>query len=121
MKTTITTLLLLGLVTGCVYNYPYSHPPGGPGPGATYPTSQYTVINNTGYLLKVYQDGKYLTDLRVGEVLPVRGTLLWRNTIVTVTGVDNNGNFVGSDSWTYQFGVPEAWTVVNLNSPRRPR
>lgn len=124
MKNIATSILLLVLATGCVYNYPYSHPPGGAGgppPGSTFPTSQYTVINNSGYMLKVYQDGKYLGDLPIGQVQGIKGTLLWRSTIVTVTGVDNNGDFVGSDSWKYEFGVPEAWTVLSLNSPRRPR
>lgn len=124
MKNILTSIILLVLATGCVYNYPYSHPPGGAGgppPGSTYPTSQYTLINNTGYTLKVYQDGKYIADAHIGQVVPIKGTLLWRTTVVTVTGVDKAGDFVGSDSWVYQFGVPEAWTVVNLNSPRPPR
>lgn len=77
-------------------------------------TSQYTVINNTPYLLKVYQDGEYKSDLQPGLIHQVRGTLLWRNTTVTVTGVDSGGNFVGSDSYQYQFGVPTAWTVTSL-------
>jgi hypothetical protein len=77
-------------------------------------TSQYTVINNTPYVLKVYQDGEYKSDLPPGLIHRVRGTLLWRNTIVTVTGVDNCGTFIGSDSFMYQFGVPTAWTVTSL-------
>ena len=77
-------------------------------------TSQYTVINNTPYVLKVYQDGEYQSDLPPGLIHRVRGTLLWRNTMITVTGVDTNGTFVGSDSLLYQFGVPTAWTVTSL-------
>ena len=121
MKTSLAALLLV-LATGCAYNYPYSHSTiGAQAPPPEMPTSQYTVINNSGYKLMVYQDGKYIGDLPLGGVLPVKGTLLWRSTIVTVTALDANGAFVGSDSWKYAFGVPEAWTVLSLNAPRRPR
>ena len=108
------------LATGCAYNYPYSHSSIGAGAAPSMPTSQYTVVNNSGYKLTVYQDGKYISDLPIGGVLPVKGTLLWRSTIVTVTALDANGDFVGSDSWKYEFGVPEAWTVMRLNRPHRP-
>jgi len=114
--------LLALTVSGCSYNYPYSHSAintaGGPPPEA--PTSDYTVINNSGYPLKVYQDGKYVGDLAVGQVRCVKGTLLWRRTVVSVTAFDN-GNYVGADSWIYEFGVPEAWTVTRLNRPKAPR
>ena len=109
------------LISGCSYNYPYSHPPGGAQAGATYPTSQYTVVNNSGFKLKVYQDGEFKNDLAVGDVQGIKGTLLWRRTVVTVTGTDLQGNYVGSDSWTYEFGTPEAWTVIRLNKPQEPR
>lgn len=79
-------------------------------------TSQYTVINNTPYVLRVYQDGEYQSELQPGLIYRVRGTLLGRNTMVTVTGVDNDGTFVGSDSLLYQFGVPTAWTVISLTA-----
>jgi hypothetical protein len=95
----ILIVLLLALCAGCKTS-----------------TSQYTVINNTPYLLKVYQDGEYRNDLQPGLIHRVQGTLLGRNTIVTVTGVDTNGTFVGSDSYQYQFGVPTAWTVTSLTA-----
>lgn len=79
-------------------------------------TSQYTLVNNTPYLLKVYQDGEVKTNLPPGELHQVRGTLLWRNTVVTVTGTDSCGTFIGSDSYIYQFGVPTAWIVSTLNT-----
>ncbi len=79
-------------------------------------TSQYTLVNNTPYLLKVYQDGEYKSDLQPGLIHQVKGTLLWRNTVVTVTGVDSSGVIIGSDSFSYQFGTPMAWTVTSLNA-----
>lgn len=93
-------LLLLALCAGCKTSI-----------------SQYTVVNNTPYVLKVYQDGELKNKgLPPGEIHRVRGTLLWRNTIVTVIGVDNCGTFLGSDSFMYQFGTPTAWTVMSLNA-----
>lgn len=116
-------ILALVLSTGCAYHYPYStsaiNTAGGPPPEA--PTSDYTVINNCGYVLKVYQDGKYVGDLGLGQVRCVKGTLLWRRTVVSVTGFAADGTYVGSDSWIYEFGVPEAWAVTRLNKPKAPR
>ena len=99
MKNILASLLLLALCAGCKTS-----------------RSQYTVINNTPYQLKVYQDGEFKSELPPGLIHRVRGTLLWRNTIVTVTGVDSCGAFIGSDSFMYQFGVPTAWTVSTLNA-----
>lgn len=117
---TMSALVLTLLLSACSYNYPYSHPPATT-VVATFPTSQYTIVNNSGYRLKVYQDGQFLNDLDVGEVQGIKGTLLWRRTVVTVTGTDLKGSYVGSDSWTYEFGTPEAWTVTRLNKPHEPR
>jgi hypothetical protein len=99
MKHILILLLLLALCVGCATT-----------------TSQYTVVNNTPYVLKVYQDGEYQSDLQPGMIHRVRGTLLGRNTVVTVTGFDSSGAFLGSDSYIYQFGVPTAWTVSTLNT-----
>ena len=121
MKNIATPILLLVLATGCSYNYPYSHSSIGTAAPPVMPASQYSLVNNSGYTLKVYQDGKYTGDASIGQVLPIRGAFLWRNTVVTVTGVDARTNYVGSISWIYQFGVPEAWTVTKLNEPQEPR
>jgi hypothetical protein len=119
---TLTSLLAAVLLSGCAYNYPYSHSSIGAGAAPPeVPSSQYTIVNNTDYKLAVYQDGQYIGDLNVGGVFPVRGGMLWRNTVVTVTGTDPDGRFIGSASWKYQFGIPEAWTVVSLNAPRPRR
>ena len=85
------------------------------------PGSQYTVINNSGYRLNVYQDGKYVGVAEVGQVVPVKGALLWSKTVVSVTGYDSDGSYVGSNSWIYEYGTPEAWTVHNLYNPKRPQ
>lgn len=106
---------LLWLATaGCSYTYNKNTLPPALGPAR----SQYTLINNTGYVLDVYQDGKYLGKAEVGRVLPVYGTLLWRRTVVSVTGRDDAGHYVGTRSWVYEYGVPEAWTVSTLDKPQ---
>ena len=103
MKNIIASILLLALGAGCKST-----------------SSQYTVVNNTPFMLKVYQDGAYKGELPPGLIHQVKGTLLWRNTIVTVTGVDSCGAFIGSGSFLYQFGVPVAWTVTDLTSIGQP-
>jgi hypothetical protein len=120
MKTYI-LLTALALASGCSYNYPYSHSSIGSSAPPEMPTSQYTVVNNSGYPLKLYQDGQYMGEVPLGQVRPIKGTLLWRRTVVTVTGCDSSGSYIGSDSWTFEFGVPEAWTVIKLNKPKQPR
>lgn len=114
--------LLALCFTGCTYNYPYSYSSINTGAAPVNGVrSQYTIVNNSGYRLKIHQDGKYVGEAQVGQVVPVKGTLLWQKTVVTVTGYDAQGNYVGSDSWIYEFGTPEAWTVHRLNKPREPR
>jgi len=123
MKTSL-ILLALALTSGCTYNYPYSRSSIGAGAGQPVPDlpgSQYTVVNSSGYRLAVYQDGKYICDAEIGQVIPIKGPLLWNKTVVTVTGRDAEGSYVGSSSWIYEFGTPEAWTVQRLTKPKAPQ
>lgn len=115
MRTTI-ALLAAVMLTGCVYNYPYSHN-GGIAPSNA--TSMYTVINNSGYTLAVYQDGRPLGTIRLGQVLPIKTGILWSTTVVTVTGMLPDGSYVGSASWIFECGIAEAWSVTKLNKPSR--
>lgn len=113
----IIALLAAVMLTGCVYNYPYSHNNGAVSSGGT---SMYTVINNSGYTLAVYQDGKPLGTIRVGQVLPIKTGFLWSTTVVTVTGTLPDGSYVGSAPWIFECGIAEVWTVTRLNKPQRP-
>jgi|MudIll2142460700_1097286.scaffolds.fasta_scaffold03963_8 hypothetical protein len=115
MRSTL-ALLAAVMLTGCVYNYPYSHN-GGPVPSGI--SSMYTVINNSGYTLAVYQDGKPIGTLRLGQVLPIKTGFLWSSTVITVTGTLPDGSYVGSASWIFEAGVAEAWSVTRLNRPNR--
>jgi len=115
--------MLAAALTGCTYNYPYSRSSiGSTGqPVPDLPGSQYSLVNNSGVKLLVFQDGKYIADAPPGQVVPIKGALLWSKTVVTVTGYNQDGTYVGSDSWIYEFGTPEAWTVHSLNKPKPPR
>jgi hypothetical protein len=80
----------------------------------------FSVVNNSTCILAVYQEGKYLGDLEIGMVMPVKATLLWQRTVITVVGHDTSGNHQGSDSYIFEYGVPEVWTVSRLLQPARP-
>ena len=123
MKTTLAITTAIALLTGCTYNYPYSRSSIGASgqPVPDLPGSQYSLVNNSGYRIDVHQDGKYIGVAQPGQVVPIRGALLWSKTVVTVTGYASDGSYVGSNSWIYEFGTPEAWTVHQLNKPRQPR
>lgn len=118
MKRTI-TLLAAVLLTGCAYNYPYSHVGMGPLPADT-PTSMYTVINNSGHKLALYQDGRYLGDLGVGQVQPIRTGFLWTRTVIVATGTTPDNKYVGAATWTFEHGIAEAWSVTKLRQPEKP-
>lgn len=121
MKTTA-LLLMLALAGGCTYNYPYSQSTIGAGhPTPSLSGSQYSLVNNCGYRLEVYQDGKLVCGAAPGQVVPIKGALLWNKTLVTITGFAADGSYVGTDSWTYEFGRPEVWSVHRLNRPQSSR
>ena len=108
-------LLLLLLLPGCCWQ-PY--PP--QGNCYPYPTGQ-SIVNNSGYVLDVFQDGVPIAqNIAVGQVLPVRVGYFQRTTSIVVTGHTETGTYVGSDTYLFQFGAPEAWNVLRLYSPKPP-
>lgn len=107
---------LLVILTGCCCWQPYP-PQGNYHP---YPTGQ-SVVNNSGYVLDVFQDGVPIArNVTVGQVLPVRVGCFQRTTSVVVTGHTEAGDYVGSDTYIFQFGAPEAWSVMRLYAPKPP-
>lgn len=79
----------------------------------------YSVVNNTGWLLDVVQDGIVIcTDLETGKVMPLRNPLWHNKTVVVVTGHDKAGNYIGTATWTFISQTPEAWTVTRLLKPQ---
>ena len=115
MKTTLTTLCcsLLLLLAGCC-SY---HPPGFGCPNM----SGLALLNNSGFVLDVYQDGVLIgKNLGVGQVLPIRAVLFQKNTVLVVTGHTPTGDYVGSDTHIFDYNAPEAWSVNRLYVPKHP-
>lgn len=82
----------------------------------------YSVVNNTGLMLDVVQDGVTIsTGLATGQVLPLRNPIWRHKTVVTVLGHDATGGYVGTATWTFVSETPEAWTVTRLASPKESR
>jgi hypothetical protein len=82
------------------------------------PHTGYSVVNNSGVSLDIYQDG-----IRVAQISD-RGTccrsdpsfssaratsLPWATTL--------NGAYTGTDHWTFLSGLPEVWSVGKLYQP----
>jgi len=122
------TLPLLALLTGCVVCNP---PPSGDGYcndgcGKKHRkvyrclfTSGYSMVNNTGSVLDVFQDGVLIhRGVQTGQVVAVRPAFLV-NTTITVVGRTETGEYVGTDSWIYG-NAPEVWTITRLYKPQPP-
>jgi hypothetical protein len=136
----VKTLLLLPLVllTGCA-SFKYT--------STVLELPKSTLVNNSGYTLKVYQNGDYVCDLTNGCVMVVKNSNsyfpsgpaygynqyglysmphfslepCYDKTLVSVTGYDSNGSYVGASSWTYMWSSPENWTVTRLYKPQEPQ
>jgi len=96
-------LLVLVLFSGCVIVEPRR-------------ASDFTVVNNTHYDLAVYQDGEFSANLHPGGVLKA-DNFMWRRKAVTAVATDDQGVFIGSDSYIFDWCVPEIWTVSRLCQP----
>jgi len=115
MKTILlTATLALSLLTGCYCYYP---------PGCACPSvSGLAVVNNSGFVLDVFQDGVLIgKNMGVGQVLPIRPVLFQKNTVLVVTGHAATGEYVGSDTHIFDYNAPEAWSVNRLYTPKQPR
>lgn len=112
MKTLLS--LSLALLTGCCTPYPPQ--------GCAYPPmcSGQSIVNNTGYLLDVFQDGVLIAkNMGIGQVLPLRAMFFQRTTVVVVTAHDGSGDYVGSDQYIFNSTVAEAWNVSRVYRPKR--
>ena len=117
---TILPLLSLIVLTGCCWRYPYAPQ------GVAYPSPCYgmamagqSLINNTGVLLDIFQDGVLIgRNMGTGQVLPIRPALFQSMTVVVVTGHDATGEYLGSDKHIFAYNVPEAWSVDKLVAPK---
>lgn len=82
---------------------------------------QRVVLNNTGHVLTVRQDGEEIARLRNGEQVGLDENWLIPKTTVTVTGHTPDGLYVGADSWTFLSNSPEIWQINQLRRPQESR
>ena len=111
------SLLLALFLTGCVQlqvtppNCQQHTPP------PRQKTSQYSIVNGSGYRLDLYQDGRFIGVVDTGQVVPIHGPCLWQTTVVSAIGRDTAGAYAGTASWIFIYGTPEAWSVTQLTGP----
>lgn len=111
-------LLALALSMGCTTVYEPQGEKATPPPARR---TAHTLLNNTNVDLDVIQDGRLVfTGLAPGQALPISVPIFGGETIVIVTGYDENRQYLGAASWTFLWNVPEAWIVGRVAS-RDPR
>lgn len=81
--------------------------------------SQWSIVNNSGYLLDVFQDGRKINagPLGVGQVLPLRMVLFQPDSVVTVVGHTESGQYVGSGTHRFSSSENDTWSVIQLYAP----
>lgn len=84
-------------------------------------THQWSLVNNTGYLLDVFQDGRELGHCGVGQVLPCRFGLFQPDTVVTVVAHTENGQYVGTATHRFYAQENETWQVMSVYAPQGTR
>jgi hypothetical protein len=105
------SLLPLLLLTGCCC---YWH--------AAPKTSGQFIVNNSGYKLDIFQDGAPIArNVAVGKVLLLRSWFFQRTTSIIITGHTVTGAYVGSNTYIFQDGATETWSVNRLYLPKSPQ
>lgn len=113
MKTLLILLLLPTFLVGCCCPHP-------PVVGQSYSCgwADYAVVNNTGVLIDVFQDGRPVAcNVGAGQLVHLQSIWLRRYTMATVVGHEIGGGYVGSQSYRFNVSVPETWEVRRLNRP----
>jgi hypothetical protein len=106
-------LLIALLGTGCCCTYRPTEPC-----ARMAPSTGYMVVNNTGVLINVIQDGQVIaSNIEPGQVVTIRPVWM-RTTGVVVVGYTPTGEYVGSDSYIFSSAVKEIWTVTGLLRPQ---
>lgn len=99
------------LLTGCYTYTPYGCAPVNP--------SAQMVLNNTPYLLDIYQDGVLIGKaVPTGAIIPVRPVVWQRYSNVAVTGYTTTGVYMGANTFSFNSAVPETWSVNKLEIHR---
>jgi len=111
---TALTLAAAVLFTGCC-----SCPQQPKGQAYQYFGSQWSIVNNSGYLLDVFQDGRKINAgaVGVGQVLPLRMVLFQPDSVVTVVAHTEAGQYVGSSTHRFSSSENDTWSVIQLYAP----
>lgn len=101
-------LAILAIIPGCAYYGSY-------GPGARPTQTSFMVVNNSGHLIDLVQDGRVVIErLATGKVQAIRMPLLSRQSTVVALGYTEDGAYAGTDQWTFFGTVPQTWTIGYL-------
>lgn len=115
MQKLILSILVALTLTGCAYNYGVARRECGT---LRSPHTGYMVVNNTGFTLDLFQDGVQIADdLGPGDIQPVRPLVLQRRSNIVAIGHTENGEYAGTDHWSFVSGLPEVWSVGKLYRP----
>lgn len=81
--------------------------------------SQWSIVNNSGYLLDVFQDGRKVNAgvVSLGQVLPLRIVLFQPDSVVTVVAHTEAGEYVGSATHRFSSSENDTWSVIQLRAP----
>lgn len=109
-------LLIALFSTGCHTCYQPTEPCAKP----LHVSSGYMVVNNSGAVINLVQDGHVIAEkIEPGQVVPIRPVWL-RTTAVVAVGYTPAGEYVGSDSYLFSSAVRETWTITRLIRPQTP-
>jgi hypothetical protein len=112
MRKTLSILLLCVGLAGCTTVYLPN--------GEKYLTtaSRHVVVNNTGFRLDVSQDGLPVTTLETGQSISLTPHWLVPKALVVVIAHDAQGNYAGTDNYTFLSSTAEVWQVDSVRRPQ---
>jgi len=107
-------LALVSILTGCC-----SCPQHPTGQAYQFMGSQWSIVNNSGYLLDVFQDGRKVNAgvVGLGQVLALRIVLFQPDSVVTVVAHTESGDYVGSATHRFSSTENDTWSVIQLHAP----
>jgi hypothetical protein len=110
-------VLLIALLAGGCYHCQH---PTEPCAKPLHVSSGYMVVNNSGAIINLVQDGQVIAEkIEPGQVVPIRPVWM-RTTAIVAVGYTPTGEYVGTDSYLFSSAVRETWTITRLIRPQTP-
>ena len=73
-------------------------------------------MNNTGYVLVVYQDGELRAKMPPGSAVAIKHRYLLREfSSISVAAYDESGTYQGAESYTFSKFVPYNWQLDHIH------